>query len=94
VEDFPVGTVRLVGAVELLAAVGLILPAATGIVPVLTRLAATGLGVTMILAMVVHARRKEPSGIAPNAVLLVPVGHGRLGTVRLLRVMTPETSGW
>ena len=43
VEDFSAGTVRLIGGLELLAAIGLILPAATGIAPVLTALAATGL---------------------------------------------------
>ncbi|WP_327725554.1 DoxX family protein [Streptomyces europaeiscabiei] len=82
VEDFSTGTVRLIGALELLAALGLILPAATGIAAVLTPLAATGLAVVMILAALVHARRKEMSGIALNAVLLalaVVITWGRFG---------------
>src|SRR3954470_16085844 len=63
VEDVSDSTVKLVGAVELLAAIGLILPAATGIAPWLTPLAAVGLAIVMVLAAIVHARRKEYSGI-------------------------------
>jgi hypothetical protein len=37
VEDFSPNTVRFIGVVELLGAIGLILPAATGIAPILTR---------------------------------------------------------
>ncbi|WP_329535230.1 DoxX family protein [Streptomyces sp. NBC_01450] len=50
--------------------------------PVLTSLAATGIVVIMVLAMGFHARRKEPSGIAFNAVLLIVaaiVMWGRFG---------------
>ena len=39
VEDYSAGTVRFIGIVELLGAIGLVVPAATGIVPVLTPLA-------------------------------------------------------
>ena len=57
VEDFSPNTVKFIGVMELLAAVGLILPAATGIAPVLTPLAASGLAVLMVLAATTHARR-------------------------------------
>lgn len=86
VEDFSPATVRFIGIVELLGALGLILPAATGIAPVLTPIAATGLAVTMVLAAVTHARRKEPSAIAYNAVLLILaaiVAWGRFGPYAL-----------
>jgi uncharacterized membrane protein len=82
VEDFSPGTVRLIGVVELLGAIGLILPAATGIATVLTPLAATGLALLMLLAGLTHVRRKEPAGIAFTAVLLVlaaVVAWGRFG---------------
>ena len=82
VEDFSPATVRFIGIVELAAALGLILPAVTGIAPVLTPLAATGLAVVMVLAAVIHVRRKEPSGIAVNAVLFALaafVAWGRFG---------------
>jgi uncharacterized membrane protein len=82
VEDFSPATVKFIGVVEVAGALGLILPAATGIAPILTPLAATGLAVIMVLAAVVHGRRKEPSGIAVNAVLLVlavVIAWGRFG---------------
>jgi uncharacterized membrane protein YphA (DoxX/SURF4 family) len=69
-EDFSPGAVKAIGTLELLAAIGLILPAALGIVPVLTPLAATGLVVVMIGAAVTHARRKEHQMILANLVLL------------------------
>ena len=82
VEDFSPTTVKLIGTAELAAAIGLILPAATGIAPVLTPLAATGLAVLMVLAAITHARRKEPGAIAVNAALLIlaaVVAWGRFG---------------
>ena len=82
VEDVSDGTLRLIGGSELAAALGLILPAATGIATWLTPLAACGLAVIMVLAAITHARRKEPSGIIVNAVLLilaVLVAWGRFG---------------
>jgi uncharacterized membrane protein len=82
VEDFSAGTVRFIGVVEFLAALGLVLPGITGIAPVLTPLAATGLAITMVLAAVVHGRRKEYSGIVTNVVILVlaaVVAWGRFG---------------
>lgn len=71
VEDFSQGVVRLIGTLELLAALGLILPAAFDVAVILTPLAATGLAVLMVLAAVTHFRRKEPQNIAINAVLFV-----------------------
>ncbi|NGO42411.1 DoxX family protein [Streptomyces ureilyticus] len=82
VADFSPAAVRFIGLVEFAAALGLILPAASDIAPVLTPLAATGLVITMILAAITHARRKEPSAIAFNAVLLAlaaVVAWGRFG---------------
>lgn len=82
VADFSPNTVRFIGVVEFLGALGLILPAWTGIAPILTPLAATGLAVVMALAAITHARRKEPSAIAFNLILLaaaVFVAWGRFG---------------
>jgi hypothetical protein len=78
--------VRFIGIVELLAAIGLVVPAATGIVPVLTPLAATGLALLMVLAMNTHRRRHEPGAIAFNAVLVVlavVIAWGRFGPYAL-----------
>lgn len=82
VEDFPTRTVRFVGVVELAGAIGLVLPAAFDIVPVLTPLAATGLASVMVLAANTHRRRREPGAIAFNAGLLivaVVIAWGRFG---------------
>jgi hypothetical protein len=81
-EDFPAGTIKLIGALEVLAAIGLILPAALGVAPVLTPLAALGLVLVMIGAAVTHARRGEAPLIAVNVVLLIlaaVVAWGRFG---------------
>ena len=50
---------KAIGLVEVAAALGLILPAATDIAPVLTPLAAAGLVVVMISAAATHLRRHE-----------------------------------
>lgn len=63
VNDYPAGAVKFVGVVEVLGALGLVLPAALDIAPVLTPLAAAGLAVTMVLAAVVHVRRKEQGAL-------------------------------
>ena len=63
--------VRFIGVAELLGAIGLILPKATGILPWLTVAAAIGLIIVMISAAIFHASRKEYSHIGPNIVLLL-----------------------
>ena len=81
-EDFSANTVKFIGVVEILGAVGLILPAALDIAPILTPLAATGLAVTMILAVAVHIRRKEYGPMIFPLVLLILsaiVAWGRFG---------------
>ncbi|WP_086838441.1 DoxX family protein [Amycolatopsis kentuckyensis] len=69
--DFPEAAVKGIGAVEILAAAGLILPWALDIAPVLTPLAATGLVLVQAGAIVVHARRKETKALPMNVVLLL-----------------------
>jgi uncharacterized membrane protein len=82
VQDVSDGTLRLIGVTEFAGALGLILPAATGIAVWLTPLAACGLALIMVLAAGFHARRKEPRAIAVNILLLalaVLVAWGRFG---------------
>ena len=80
---FPPGMIKLIGALEVLAAIGLILPALTGIAPVLVPLAATGVAIIMIGAIITHIRLREPIGkSAPAIVLLLLalfVAWGRFG---------------
>jgi uncharacterized membrane protein len=82
VEDFSPWTVRFIGVMGLLGGLGMILPAATGIAPVLTPLAGVGIALLMVLAADVHIRRKESSSVVVNAILLmlaVLVAWGRFG---------------
>ena len=70
-EDFSPATLKFIGIVEVLGAIGLILPWLTGIAPVLTPLAATGLVIVQALAVVVHLRRHEAKVLPINLVLLL-----------------------
>jgi DoxX-like family len=82
VEDFSAGTVRTIGTLEVLAAVGLILPAALDIAPVLVPVAAVGLALLLIGATVTHLRRHEAKVmVVPLALLALSVfvALGRFG---------------
>lgn len=82
VEDFSPRAVKVIGILEILAAVGLVLPAITGIAPVLTPLAAVGIGLLMAGAAVVHFRRDEIAFIGVIAALFAAaafVAWGRFG---------------
>ncbi len=59
VDDFPAGFVKFIAAVEVIGGLGLVLPLATGIAPVLAPIAAVGLVIVWVGAVVVHIRRKE-----------------------------------
>jgi uncharacterized membrane protein YphA (DoxX/SURF4 family) len=81
-QDFSPGALKAIGALEVLAAAGLILPPALGIVPVLAPLAATGLVLLLVGAAITHARRKETRGVVTPVVLIVLAGAvawGRFG---------------
>ncbi|MGW3604082.1 DoxX family protein [Micromonospora sp. NPDC005161] len=93
VDPVPPHQVKALGAAELLAAVGLVLPPLTGIATVLTPLAAVGLVIVMIGGILVHLRdmkrqdtddrrRTELQGAVTCTVLLVlaaVVAWGRFG---------------
>lgn len=81
VEGLPIPVVRFIGLSELLGALGLIVPCATGIAPSLTPIAALSLGAIMIPAAVIHSGRGEPKSVALNFLVLtmcVAVAVGRL----------------
>ncbi|PWR04993.1 DoxX family protein [Micromonospora acroterricola] len=93
VDPVPPSQVKALGAVEVLAALGLVLPALTGVATVLTPLAALGLVIVMIGGILVHLRdmkrqdtderrRTEVQGAVTCVVLLVlaaVVAWGRFG---------------
>jgi uncharacterized membrane protein YphA (DoxX/SURF4 family) len=72
---------RIIGILEILGAIGLVVPAATGILPWLTPLAATGLAIIMALAAVYHLRRPgEGQNVVLNVILgliAVVIAYGR-----------------
>ena len=69
-EDFSPAAIKAIGALEVLAAIGLIVPAALDIVPDLVPVAAVGLVVLMLGAAVTHLRRKESQMVVVNVVLI------------------------
>lgn len=82
VEDFSPGAVKALGALDIVAAVGLTLPALLDIVPVLVPLAALGVVLLMIGAVIIRLRRNLATTIVPDIVYLALaafVAWGRLG---------------
>jgi hypothetical protein len=81
-EDFSAGTVKAIGVLEVLAAAGLLLPAVFDTLPVLVPLAAVGVVLLMIGAIVAHLRRREAQVVVVNLTLLALaalVAWGRFG---------------
>ncbi|MFI6908177.1 DoxX family protein [Nonomuraea sp. NPDC050394] len=68
--DFGVGFVKTLGVLELLAAAGLVLPAALGIAPVLVPVTAVCWVLLMVGAMITHGRRGESAFVALNLIYL------------------------
>ena len=70
VEDFTQQQIRAIGALEVLGAIGLVLPPLLGVAEWLTPVAATGLVLTMAGAVSTHVKRgDETVHIIPPAVL-------------------------
>lgn len=59
VGGFSASFVKVLGALEIAGGVGLVLPAALGVAPFLTPVAASGLAIVMVGAAVVEIRRRE-----------------------------------
>lgn len=68
-ENAPFLLIKFIGLAEVAGALGLILPSATRIMPYLTKLAAAGLAVIMVLAAGVHIFRGEFEVVPVNLVL-------------------------
>ncbi|MFI9831743.1 DoxX family protein [Streptomyces sp. NPDC051913] len=80
--DRSVVFVKTLGVLELLAAAGLVLPAAVGVAPVLVPVTAVCWTLLMIGAMITHGRRGETGFVPLNLVYLalaVVVAWGRFG---------------
>ncbi|MFJ9351052.1 DoxX family protein [Streptomyces sp. NPDC101237] len=71
-----------IGTIEVLGAIGVVLPAMVDIAPVLVPLAATGLALVMAGAVAMHLRRREIPALVPSAGLLLiaaTLAWGRFG---------------
>lgn len=68
-DDYTDAQVRLIGIAEVLGAIGLIAPVLTGILPILTPIAALGLALIQLLAIFAHRRHGEP--FVPNVVTML-----------------------
>jgi hypothetical protein len=68
--DFKPGHVKLIGALEVGAAVGIIAPLLLGSLMMLTTLAAVGIALVMAGAMATHLRRAEYLNMAGNLIWL------------------------
>ena len=76
VEDFDAQQVKGIGALEVLAAAGLIVPGAFDLVPILTALAASGVALLMLGAGATHLRRVLGRTAPPAGVGQAPAGWG------------------
>ena len=79
VDDFPDPVVRFIGLTEIAGALGLVLPQATGTVPILTPVAASGLVLLQVLAIATHVRRGETSQLGINVLLLLLAAFAAVG---------------
>lgn len=79
VKPFPLPAIRVIAASELLGVLGLILPWLTGILPVLTPLAAVGFVGLMIGAAISHASLKEFPQVGLNLALLAVAAFVAVG---------------
>jgi DoxX-like family len=68
--DFGAGFVKTLGALEILGAAGLVLPALLDVAPILVPLAAAGLGLVMVGAATVEFRRREFKHVLVNLAYL------------------------
>ncbi len=87
VEEFTDGQVKIIGSLEVLAAIGLILPSILRVAPLLTAAAAVGVVLLMIGAIATHVRRGEVNPrLSVNVVLLalaLVVAWARFGPYHL-----------
>ncbi|MTD14874.1 DoxX family protein [Nakamurella sp. YIM 132087] len=70
VDTTPLALVRAIGIIEILGAIGLILPPLTGVAPGLALAAAVGLVLVQIGAIALHLRRGETKVLGLNIVLI------------------------
>lgn len=73
VDDMPLGAIRAIGVLEVLGAIGLILPPLLGILPWLAFAAAIGLTLLQVGAIIVHVRRHDTIWLNLGVIVLSAV---------------------
>ena len=85
VDSISAVSVKLIGTIEVLAAIGLILPQLTGILPWIVPLAAFGLVLTMIGAVMLHQRRGDGAKAIVQVIILLVMAafttYGRFDSI-------------
>jgi uncharacterized membrane protein YphA (DoxX/SURF4 family) len=71
VDGLPYPLIRFIGVTEMLGVIGIILPMALNISPVLTPITSTCFAVIMALAAPIHYKRKEAQSVLLNICLFV-----------------------
>ncbi|HWB27007.1 MAG TPA: DoxX family protein [Chitinophagaceae bacterium] len=79
VVNLPLPFIRFIGISGMLGAVGIIVPQALGVLPVLTTVAAAGLGIIMVPAAFIHYKLHEPKNVLTNVVLFAMAAFVVLG---------------
>ena len=87
IDQYTGSTLKLIGLLELLGAVGLLVPIGLDILPILTPLAAIGLAMTMVGAIKIHADRKEHDKVKMNVALMTLALFIAVGRFLILPVM-------
>jgi hypothetical protein len=81
--DFKPGTLKAIGTLEILGALGLILPALLGIAPILVPLAASGLTLIMTGALIMRIRRGETKAALGDGAYLALTAFVAIGRFAL-----------
>ena len=93
VNDSPAMLVRFIGLAEVLGALGLILPAATRIKPILTPIAAAALALVMVLAAITHIVRGEMGDLMPSVILFILSAFVAYGRFKLVPIAEKGQGG-
>lgn len=86
--DIPSGFVRLTGVIDLLGALGVILPSVFRFKPILAPIAAIGIILLMIAASIFHISRGEGSQIGFNIVFALIAAFISYGRLKLVPIQT------
>lgn len=86
VKDVSHSLVSFIGISEFLGGIGLILPAATKILPVLTPVAAMGLALVMLLATAFHLSRGEYAAVGFTLALGLAAAFVAYGRIKLRKI--------